>query len=314
MAEENLVPEVSKGKLVADEIIESLELKAKAENAKFGQLLDDSGSFIALEEAKNKALNLVRGFGSAVKNEVDDIENEFSALTSQFKNAPKDEAGRTLIPASIGNRMKQFFYSQGKYNKLATPEQQSKAAMFRRLGSAFKDLIEDSVDDADVSAFNNRLGELQNAVFMLEERNGMPVKGGVLGKYFMRTIGAIAGAPTGPEGSIMGALTADKVADLLQDPRITTYAARQYLKLLKEQGKKELIDEVQDILERRAVERAGRLRLPSPSFIPAGGFKGGESGISKPLTEKFTQQIEEQTAKNVAQQRSTGFLTRFKKR
>ena len=279
LAEENLVPEVSGGKLVADDIIDALELKASAENSKFNQLLDDSGSYISLEQAKAKAFNLIRGFGTAVKNELKDLEDEFMALEQQFKNAPKDAEGKTLIPSSTANRMKQFFYSLGKYNKLATPEQQSKAASFRRLGTSFKELIEDSIEDADVKAFNQRLGELQNAVYMLSERNGMTVPGGFMGKYFARTIGAIVGAPTGPEGSIMGALTADKVADLLQDPRITTYAARQYLKLLKQQGKQELVDQVQEILEKRASERATRPLLPASSFIPGQEFKGGKSEI-----------------------------------
>lgn len=291
LAEENLVPSVSGGKLVADDIIDALELKAKAENSKFNQLLDDSGSYVSLEQARAKAFSLIRGFGTTIKNELQDLENEFATLEQQFKNAPKDAEGRILIPASTANRIKQFFYSLGKYNKLATPEQQSKAASFRRLGTAFKELVEDSIDDADVRAFNQRLGELQNAIYMFSERNGLPVQGGRLGKYFARTIGAIVGAPTGPEGSIMGALTADKVADLLQDPRITTYAARQYLKLLKQQGKQELIDQVEEILERRASERAGRPLLPASSTIFGQEFKGGKSEIfsqqkAKELLEK----------------------------
>ena len=276
LSEENLIPEVSNGKLVADDIISSLELKAKAENAKFEELLD--GNYIPLNDAKTIALRTIRGFGKMVQKEVQDIEDEFNSLAQQFKNSPKDAEGNLLIPSGIANKMKQYFYSLGKYNKLATPEQQSAAANYRRLGGAFKDLIEDSVDDADARAFNSRLGDLQNAIFMLTEKNGMPVQGGRLGKYFARTIGSVVGVTHGPEGSIVGALTADKIADLLQDPRITTYMARQYLKILKQQGKQELIDQVNDIIERRTLERGGRRLLTPPSFIPM-GEKVGESSI-----------------------------------
>ena len=298
LSEEDLIPNVDGGKLDATEIIEAIEIKASAENSSFNKLLDDSGSFVALNKMRSKALSLVRGFGSTVANEVKDIEDEFLVLSQQFRDAPKDADGNLLIPSSVANNIKQFFFQQGKYNRAATPEQASKAASFRRLGTAFKELIEDSIEDADVRAFNMRLGDLQNAIYMLSERNGMPVQGGRLGKMIMRLTGAVAGLPVGPGGSIVGALSADKIADLLQDPRITTLAARQYIKLLKEEGKEELADQVKMILERRAIERGGRALLPEPSFIPAQEFRGGESGISKPLTEDLTKQIEEQSAIN----------------
>lgn len=279
LAEEGLSLDVKNNKLSADDAIEALEFKADAENGAFQKLLDDSGGYVKFSDIKKAVLRGMKGFGTSIEKELGDAKNEILVLAQQFDNYPKDTAGDILIPVGEANGIKQFYWKNGKFNALATPDEKSKAAMFRRIGSAFKDGIEDAIDDADVGAFNQRLGDLQNAIYMLNDRNGMAVTGGRLGKFFGRTIGAIAGSPGGTFGSITGAITGDKIVDILQNPKITTAFARQYIKMLKEEGKEELAEQVQEILARRASERAVRKVLPAPSWMPMGA-RQGQSSVS----------------------------------
>ena len=54
LSEEDLMPRSENGKLVADDIIDNLELKAQGENTSFSQLLDDDGGFIKLSQLNVK--------------------------------------------------------------------------------------------------------------------------------------------------------------------------------------------------------------------------------------------------------------------
>jgi hypothetical protein len=92
------------------------------------------------------------------------------------------------------------------------------------MGNALKQLIEASTEDANIRGLNQRLGDIAEAMFILAERNGAPVQGSCLNRYFARTIGGIAGVQGGAVGSLAGAITADKLADIIQDPNVRTWA------------------------------------------------------------------------------------------
>ena len=267
MAREGLPIRVEKGKLVADEALDVIQRKATAENAAFESLLLDDGGFIPFSKVKDYAKSLVDDVGQARNLATRHIDNEILALERQFKKTGFVQDGVTFIPKIVANRLKKKMWEAGKFRLLQTPADQTRAGASRMIGNAFKRLIEETSDDVNIKAFNSRLGDLAEATFMLSERNGSPVKGGKLGKYFARTIGGIVGAPGGTPGSIVGVITGDKLADLMQDPNIKTWAIRQVLSRLKKEGKESLIDEAEGIIARRAVERASRLKLQAPAAL-----------------------------------------------
>jgi hypothetical protein len=85
------------------------------------------------------------------------------------------------------------------------------------LGRALRSLVSKNVKSADANALNKELGRYYDAADALQLLDGQIVKGGRLGGYFARTIGAtIGGASGGSFGAALGALTADQIANLMR--------------------------------------------------------------------------------------------------
>lgn len=274
LAKEGVEVQVEKGQLVADDALEALERKARAENQAFERLLKDDGGYINLEGIRKYARSLIDDVGTARTIAENKIDDEINAFADQYgRQGIKGENGEILIPKYLSNKLKQKMWQAGKFNRLAPVEEQTKAGAARMIGNAFKTAIEKTTKDANIQKFNQRLGDLAEAQFMLNSRNGMTVKGGRLGKYFGRTIGAIVGAKGGPLGSLVGATAGDKIADFAQNPAITTGMWQRALRRLRKEGQEGLVDQIEGILEKRAIERAGRKLLGPERTI----FLGAET-------------------------------------
>ena len=275
---------VEQGKLYANDAIEALKSKASAENSAFTKLLADDGSYLNLNKAKDLAKSNVEAIGVSREQANNYIEKQFNSFIGQYKNQlVKNADGSFSIPKALGNVIKKKMWEEGKFNVLAPQAEQTRAGASRLIGNAFKRGIEDGTQDANIKLMNQRLGDLAEAITMLENRNGSVVRGGLMGKYFARTIGAIAGTQGGPLGSVGGAYTADKIADVLSDPNVTTWYARRLLLKLQKEGNQSLIDQVENILQQRAGERATRFLLPQ---------KASPSNFPIPLPSKFSSKIE----------------------
>ena len=260
--------------LAADEAIDALKTTARAENSAFESLLRDDGGYINLNSIRNYAKRLIKETGTARDVAFKKIDDEIDAFARQASSQGIPAEGGFAIPKFLANRLKQDMWKAGRFNALATPDEQTKAGAARLIGNAFKKAIEDSTEDANIKLFNQRLGDVSEAIFMLEKRNGSPVAGSFFGRQFARTIGAIAGVKGGPVGSIVGSVTADKITDFLQNPANTTWAKQRLLQKLRDEGKETLIDQVNKILEQRATQRASRLLLPAPSSLRVGPETG----------------------------------------
>lgn len=277
LAREGIPINVKDGRLDAEGSINFLKLKSEAENSAFQKLLIDDGGYINLSQAQNRAIARIKDKGTARDLAKNKISAEFEAYTRQnADNLVQNADGTVSIPKFIANELKQDAWSKGYANPLSSPAEKTEAGASRLIGSSFKELIEETTDDMSVKEFNRRLGDLAEAVFILQERNGQPVVGGRLGKWFAKAIGGVAGAQGGPIGTIAGVMTADKLADMIQNPSIRTWYVRGVLGRLQKEGRQDLFEQARMILQQRAKERAVRPLLgPGSGVVPL----GPESGV-----------------------------------
>src|SRR5258708_2872103 len=75
----------------------------------------------------------------------------------------------------------------------------------------------------------DQLKAVDNIITNLKQVDGSAVKGGRLGKYFARTIGAAAGSSGGIVGTVAGATAGDYIASIMQDSTIANPLKRQIL-------------------------------------------------------------------------------------
>lgn len=89
--------------------------------------------------------------------------------------------------------------------------------------------IEGKVPEASIHSLNAEIGNYWEAVKMLQKIDGQAVKGGRLGRYFSRTLGAMAGSTGGPFGTLTGAYAGDFVSEVMQNNSIATPIKRMIL-------------------------------------------------------------------------------------
>lgn len=107
-----------------------------------------------------------------------------------------DAEGR--IPLSVVHDAKSYKYANIDY--LNPASKNADKAIARTL----KDVVEDYTKSVDVRELNKELAAHYSLLSFLEKLDGRKVKGGRLGKYFARTIGAVAGSKLGPLGAMAG--------------------------------------------------------------------------------------------------------------
>lgn len=263
--------------LSADEAIEALEDKLVAESSEFTRVLKDSGAYVDLGSVRDRALSLVDEVGVDMDTAIDLINKEIDALMRQAGKTAVRDGDRILIPADEANILKQKQWAKGKFNRLATPDANSKAGSHRLIGNALKTAIEDVVDDAPIRQMNQRLGDMYEAINILRDRNGSPVQGGFFGKQFARLAGTVIGAKGGPLGSILGNITADQLANMAMNPNVSSYTLSRIKRELAKQGKRNILEMADEIIENRIMMRKARPLLPAPNYIPMPEYKGGLS-------------------------------------
>ena len=269
------VKEGGRLKLDTRKAIEMLSQKAEMENVTFERLLADSGKYVNFDAYINSiARNIKRTFhGNEQVIAATHLLKELQAWKTQLiSESITDKTGKMLIPVQNFNSVKKYFWNHTKgFN---TPESILQGDANFLAGHIAKNTIEEVVDDTTIRAFNRRLGDFSSSIKMLRKRNRSIIPGGLLGRYFARTIGGIAGVKGGPMGVIGGVITADKLAEIFARPEFTTAMMKRTIESLRSKlGIKadDIIREAEQIIIRRAQERAGRLKIGGATPIGTSG-------------------------------------------
>lgn len=289
LGREGIIPKAKGGVMLTNDSAELVASKAASEKAFMNKILDQTGGYANLETVRQEGIrNITQNFkGLERQQAVRTFERQLDALINDLgKNVVSGAAGERLIPLRDLNDMKAYMWSRGYPQGLKSVSDALKAETSRLGGNAMKNVIASSAESFSPGAkevitnLNNRLGDLYQAETFLRAMNGKKLPFGAIGRSFARVTGAIIGGHGGIPGAIGGTITADKLVDVLQNPKYTIGQATNYISRAKVQAPQALI-ETQRIIEKMAAERAVRPLLKTPQNIPL--------GPRTPVEPKFTQ-------------------------
>lgn len=277
LVQERVLPLIDSqnGKIKADDAISALRAKSYSENAAFKSILKDSGKKVSLDEygnrLKQELTEDLKNRGEDLQNAVTKVDREIEAYKKNYADRITDVDGQSYIDVTDFNDIKSGLWQKSSVSR-RVPGSELDADIFYQMGHGAKELIEEVIDDADVAKLNKRLGDFAQAIKVLETANGKTLPGGIIGKGLTKIAGTIAGAAGGGlPGSILGNITGSILSDIATNPKFTTgLRAKIYNKLQKE-GKFNIIEEADKILEKRGLERASRKLLEAPKTINVGG-------------------------------------------
>jgi hypothetical protein len=130
---------------------------------------------------------------------------EGKSLTKALKDVKAEIEGYKLR-AGEGDTLSVSFLNDAKIDKYSGINYLSDNAKIDKvIAKSLKEMVENNTKSADVKALNAELSRHYANIAFLEKLDGVRVKGGKLGKYFAKTIGAVAGSHLGPLGAIVGA-------------------------------------------------------------------------------------------------------------
>lgn len=254
----------SNNQLQLDEFIAQTDIRYKAGSEGFNTILRNSPEVISLSQREVNALRAIENSSLTPSQKLTakaKVQSEFLALRDEARRAGQ-LLGDDNVPVAYADNLKDRFWGATRY---FGPEEASVSnEVNRKIGTAFKEGIEEVITDTNVKEYNKKLQELIYLKDFLESRNGkVPGTGGKMLRYTLRTVGAITGG--GGFGSVAGAITADQVAQAIASPTARTWLIRRQLAKLPPEVRKSLEQEAKQILENMAVKRAETLRLPPPS-------------------------------------------------
>lgn len=234
LVDHNLIVDIEKGKIKAtptiqkiqsnvqpfDEVLDNI-LKVKDETiGTKGVSLNELGEVVKRKLASNPQ-NRASGYLNQQLKQVDDIIGD---LIVQYGD---DVNYQTL------NQIKQAQWQQASVFDATRPN--FAKDIHYNFGTVAKDKIQVAFkDQADIQGLNNYIGSHFDAIKNLQLLDGKAIKGGRLGTYFGRVIGAAAGASHGPIGSIAGAQIGDTVANVMQNTYISNPIKKIFLARLAE--------------------------------------------------------------------------------
>lgn len=264
-------------KLQLDDFISQTEARYKAGSEGFNTILRNSPEVMSIDKARRSAIHEI--YSSDLKptlkqQALEKIDIEFNAIKAEARQRGL-LLGDDNIPVWYGDNLKDGFW--GATKNFGSEESTVANSVNKNIGFAFKEGIENAVTDVNVKNYNKKLQELIVLKDFLESKNGrVPGSGGKMARYTARIVGGSAGFGGGPVGSVVGSLTADKVAQAMINPEARTWILRKQLEKLSTQERKSLQQEAEQIIQQMMQKRAETLRLPPPSYIPMGGKILGE--------------------------------------
>src|SRR5215216_5601388 len=270
LAEHGLIVDTEGGKVNIQSTVEKINKQAEP----LEDVLDDilktkdanpSAPKISLDELGVKAKRRI----STETNKASGYLQKQYAEIDNFINELKQSFGDSVNLSTL-NTIKRGQWQQSAVFDATRPSYTKD--IHYALGREAKDLIETSVEEADIKGLNSYLGDHYDAIKNLQKIDGNAVKGGRLGKYFARTVGAAIGAQGGPLGSIAGAFGGDFVSGVMQNNYITNPIKKMMLERIPFDSP--IYNEAQKslrMLREGNFNRAMNTKaLPAPSYMPAG--------------------------------------------
>jgi len=249
-------------KFVLDEIIEQTNARYRAGAESFNTILRESPArvnlldrgAIALADIEKSVLDSTAKKAAKIKIR-EKIQNDIEeATTKGFLS----EDG--TVPVAYADNIKDGYWAGTK--NFGTEESSVSNAVNKSLGFAFKNGIEEVIEDVNVRNFNKKLQELIVLENFLISRNGkVPGTGGKMSRYIARMAGSVAGSGGGPVGSVTGIITADKIAQAISSPNTRTWILRKQLERLAPEERISLQKQAEEVLAKMAQKRAEILKL-----------------------------------------------------
>ena len=230
LGERNITPKVEDGKMNTLEGQAKLDAEAKPLNNHLELALDEidkGGPKLKLETARSRALAGAGKIRNITETARDQIRN---AINKEF-DLNIEKYGPEVTRVQL-NHIKKANWGETKFD--ITKPYQTDANY--QIGRAAKDIITESVpkESFGVNELNDYVGNLYDAKKFLSTLEGHVVKGGRLGRYAARGVGAVTGlAFPFPGGSILGILGGDVIAQILQQRTFSTPLKQIFLKNLK---------------------------------------------------------------------------------
>lgn len=174
--------------------ISQLQDFLKPQEDVIGKNLVKENKSIPLEQVKQdlvKAINESGIKGADKVTALAKVENEIKGLSLET-----DASGN--IPLAAIHEAKKYKYANIDYLNPANKNTD------KVIAKVLKETVENNTESVDVKNLNKELAAHYAVLSLLEKLDGKKVKGGRLGKYFSKTLGAIVGSHFGPLGAIVG--------------------------------------------------------------------------------------------------------------
>lgn len=275
----------SNNTLQLDDFISKVDTKYRAGAEGFNTILRNSPEVVSLSEQQNKVLNNIKNSNLTAtqkQNALIKAGQEFDAILQEAK-VTGNLLGEDNVNVAYADNLKDRYW--GATKNFGSEESTVANTVNKNYGFAFKNAIENAVQDVNVKQYNKQLQELIILKDFLESRNGkVPGSGGKMARYTARIVGGIAGGGGGPIGSVTGALTADQVAQAIIRPDVRTWILRKQLQNLAPEARQSLEQQANDIIQQMMQKRAEMLKLPAPSIpniiqLPGKGILKGQQNI-----------------------------------
>lgn len=242
LVKRNIIPKIENGRANFD--IETFDLNGRQVTGN-RQLLEERQELIDSLSQSLKRYDDLKITQSEILNEVEKViandKNIYNA--GRVKEVREDaidiindyveQSGRNYFSPEELN----FFKSaqadnSSRFAKQLQPDY-TKSDSASSVATALKKIIEDKVDDINIRNINKEIGKLESLnTYLAEKVDGTAVKGGRLGIYTGRMIGAMVGAGSDSRNvvqSILGAIGGDAVARVLQANAVVGPLKRYYL-------------------------------------------------------------------------------------
>lgn len=260
LAERKMIIDVQDGKFVTKELTDQLDDEIAEKSTFLDKAIAQYPRTVSIDDIRKR---------------LDKDVAKNPELRSQARVGEVKKRAHAVLDEFVGQERKERFtlseiqtFKKGMWgaSKKFKDSDVGRADAHSELGSVFRRVIEDYVPDVEVRNLNRQIGELEETFTLLEKHvNGTAVKGGRLGRYFGRLIGATLGTQGPPIlGPILGALGVDYLVQAMQKNAVIGPLKRAALKYGEAAPDQSIVDDTLEFIN--AVE-AGEKALPTDEVL-----------------------------------------------
>lgn len=282
---------VEKGTINPDKAISVIEERLDRAMAVTTNLAPEIDKYnyapISRETLRQKAYNYAGQQGELPA----DVASIRKAIDAQI-NALSKELKPSQIDAVRGQAFNSSRNAKGQLKRTSE---------YAAIENAARDLVFDAADRLPMAAKSQFAGLRDYVRQNIRLKNyldttirGQKAKGGRLGAYVGRGIGAVAGSQFGWAGAILGAEAGGKVANILMNNQLGSSVKMRMIKQITDNPL--ILQEAGKLLRLQQQYQSPYKALPAPTTIYGEAWKGGKSGVIKPdqvipyAKQKFTPQ------------------------